>query len=575
MVYAIRTWRPEVILTHEPEYGDYNKFGHKLTGRVATRAFASAADPAAFPEHLEEAGLDPWQVQRLYYNMNHPIDGGLHPPSLAIDLGGYSAQLGCTHVYRLHRAVHYYWSKGRKEADVIPRWEGSWQGPIRRYHLARSIGPDVFGDIIPDREELSASRAASLTDAQAQEAAEWEEFMSELTRKPEDRGRSIGRFMAEQTAHPMVPVLALNRAREVEAEDPEAALALFGRFVVESPDREEAYRACLRTIDLLERLERPDDADSLRTGLAAQFPDMPEAQDGWLALARRLMRRDDYQAAWEHYRMPPVDWNPSPGEKARTQFEMGNAARLAGDGDSARKLYASSAESADGTSVWVANARAELDILSGKLPSASRIAVSVRTGTPPMIDGRLTDPVWLSADPVTDFAPLHVAWFDQPQPTEAWFAYDDDALYVAARCSDRHHETLDSGTIQDHTRDLWRSNYLAWIIDPPRTYLPGRDHWGKYWLVFAGTGPDDNRQWPAVAHRDSQGWTAEAAIPWSRLAAKPSAGDVWAVNIYREREAPTAVPAEGGFRWVEKTLWALPYVHSRVEPWLVGYLMFR
>lgn len=575
MVYAIRTWRPEAILTHEPEYGDYNKFGHKLTGRVATRAFASAADPGAFPEQIEEAGLKPWQVQRLYYNMNHPIDGGLHPPSLAIDLGGYCAQLGCTHVYRLHRAVRYYWSKGRKEADVIPRWEGSWQGPIRRYHLARSIGPDVFGDIIPDRENLSASCAASLTDAQAQEAAEWQEFTSELSRKPEDRDRLIDRFIVEHTAHPMVPILVLNRAREVEAEDAEAALALFDRFVAESPDREEAYRACLRTIDLLERLERPDDADSLLTGLAAQFPDMPEAQEGWLALARRFMCRDEYGAAWRQYQMPPTTWSPSPGERMRIQFEMGNAARLAGDEDSARQLYASSAEAADGTSLWAANARAELEILSGQLPSASRVVVSVRTETPPTIDGLLTDSVWLSAEPATGFVPLHAKWFDQPQPTQAWFTYDDDALYVAARCSDWHHETLDSGIIQDHTRDLWQNNYLAWMIDPTRTYLPGRDRWENHWLVFAGTRPEDNKQWPAAAHRDSQGWTAEAAIPWSRLGVKPSAGDVWAMNIYREREAPTAVPAEGGFRWVEKTLWALPYVHSQVEPWLVGYLAFR
>jgi len=576
LVYLIRTWRPEIILTHDPIYGDYNKFGHKLTGYAATKAFGSAADPGAFREQIEEAGLDPWQANRLYYNMNHPIAGGVHPPSLAIDLGGYSAHLGCTHSYRLHRAVHYYWSKGHKEADVIPRWRGSWQGPVRRYHLARSVGPDLFGDIIPDREALAAARASSLTDQQAGEAADWEQFASALTEESETRrDQLVDQFIARRPAHPMAPILLLNRGREIESEEPEAALDLLDRFAAASADREEAYRAYLRTIDLLERIGRIEEADGRRISLAREYADLPEARGGWLQLARALMRRSEYEQAWQRYQTRPADWSPSPGEAARVHFEMGNAARLAGNEEAAQQLYASAAETADRTSLWATNARAEIDLHAGRLPSHAKLVVAERTQFPPTIDGRLIESIWESADAASGFLPLHSEWFEKPQPTEARFAYDDENLYVAALCRDQYHETLDPAIIRDHRQALWRRNYVAWVIDPERTYLRGREYWQKHWIVFAGTGPEEEREHPAAACRDRHGWSAEAAIPWSRLGRQPSGGDVWAVNIYREREAPTAVPAEGGFRWVEKTGWAVPYVQSRAEPWLVGYLAFR
>ncbi len=76
MVEAIRTWRPEVIITHEPVYGEYNKMGHKMTGRIATFAFDSAGNPDAFPE-LIQIGLKPWQPKKLYY-----FSGGKHSETI-------------------------------------------------------------------------------------------------------------------------------------------------------------------------------------------------------------------------------------------------------------------------------------------------------------------------------------------------------------------------------------------------------------------------------------------------------------------------------------------------------------
>lgn len=62
VVEAIRTYRPEVILTFEPE-GGYGHPDHIKACEVATRAFHLAGDPTRYPDQ----GLPPWQPKKLYY----------------------------------------------------------------------------------------------------------------------------------------------------------------------------------------------------------------------------------------------------------------------------------------------------------------------------------------------------------------------------------------------------------------------------------------------------------------------------------------------------------------------------
>jgi hypothetical protein len=62
---------------------------------------------------------------------------------------------------------------------------------------------------------------------------------------------------------------------------------------------------------------------------------------------------------------------------------------------------------------------------------------AVRSETPVKVDGTLDDPVWLQATPAVGFVqsePVH----GEPatERTEAFVAFDDDTLYVAAYCHD-------------------------------------------------------------------------------------------------------------------------------------------
>lgn len=66
MVAAIRAYRPDIIITHEGVFGDYDKPGHKVSGRAGLLAFeSSGGETDQWPE-LTRMGLKPWQPKKLY-----------------------------------------------------------------------------------------------------------------------------------------------------------------------------------------------------------------------------------------------------------------------------------------------------------------------------------------------------------------------------------------------------------------------------------------------------------------------------------------------------------------------------
>ncbi|MEA1996438.1 MAG: YCF48-related protein, partial [Gemmatimonadota bacterium] len=66
LVAAIRTYRPDVVLTHDPVFGEYDKPGHKLTGRATLEAFSTAGGEVDRWPELTRLGLGPWQPKKLY-----------------------------------------------------------------------------------------------------------------------------------------------------------------------------------------------------------------------------------------------------------------------------------------------------------------------------------------------------------------------------------------------------------------------------------------------------------------------------------------------------------------------------
>jgi hypothetical protein len=173
-----------------------------------------------------------------------------------------------------------------------------------------------------------------------------------------------------------------------------------------------------------------------------------------------------------------------------------------------------------------------------------------RTG-PVTIDGRLDEPAWDAATPITSFRQTQP--LEGPpgtQRTEIRILYDDDALYIGARMYDslgargvrtrlaRRDDMLDldNGGLSQITSDK-----LTITLDPFHDHLTRAvfeiNPSGSFGDALGAGGdnldPSWDPVWQGAAHIDSLGWTAEIRIPFSQLRFNPDSGRVWGLQIVR------------------------------------------
>jgi LmbE family N-acetylglucosaminyl deacetylase len=96
VVWNIRRFQPDVIITRFPTTGEGGHGHHTASAILAVEAFKLAGDPSAFPDQLKYVA--PWQPRRLFWNRFsfQPIkaDDPSVAKSLRLDVGTYNATLG-------------------------------------------------------------------------------------------------------------------------------------------------------------------------------------------------------------------------------------------------------------------------------------------------------------------------------------------------------------------------------------------------------------------------------------------------------------------------------------------------
>ena len=189
---------------------------------------------------------------------------------------------------------------------------------------------------------------------------------------------------------------------------------------------------------------------------------------------------------------------------------------------------------------------------------AAVTAVRVEPAARPSLDGRLDEPAWARAAPITRLIQRDP---DEGTPSseavDVRFLYDADALFVAARLYDSEPRRIvsrlarrDASTHSDEFRLFLDSHHdhrtaFEFIVNPAGV---------KSDVLIGGDGAYDDNSWDpvweAATSVDSLGWTVELQIPFSQLRFSRAPTQVWGVQVERwiERKHELAM-----FPFVAKT----------------------
>jgi hypothetical protein len=245
----------------------------------------------------------------------------------------------------------------------------------------------------------------------------------------------------------------------------------------------------------------------------------------------------------------------------------------------------------------------------GATPPPVQRYVALRTLGPITVDGHLDDPTWqvvVWSEPFVD-----IEGSRKPVPpwsTRVALAWDDEALYIAARMEEPHLWA----TITQRDAVIFHDNDFEMFLDPDgdthRYYELEINALGTVWDLFldrpyrdAGRALDD---WnigglrSAVALQgtlndpadEDEGWTVELAVPWSGLQdpdgdpeQRPHHGDRWRINFSRVQwhlvfdtvGYRKAVTADGRVRAEQNWVWSPQDAINMHMPEMWGVVEFH
>jgi len=218
---------------------------------------------------------------------------------------------------------------------------------------------------------------------------------------------------------------------------------------------------------------------------------------------------------------------------------------------------------------------------------------ALRIQTPLTIDAVLDEAVYSQISPAADFTQLQ-PYNGKPsmQPTQAWFFYDENAIYVGAMLYDSAPDSIFN--YLSERDNIGTSDYFGVYIDP---YNQGQLSYG-FFLTPAGVqvdikaiktsdGDNETSSWDAVWESKTRitdkGWIVELRIPYSALRFSENAGSNWGMNMFRNIRRYNSNNSWNnvdrnisGFIHQEGTLSGLhdikPPFRLSISPYLAGYV---
>jgi hypothetical protein len=598
LVLALRTWRPEVVVTDHPDPRTGSPAG-ALVAEALHQAFGQAADPKAFREQIEHLKLKPWQPARVFAVWDRRegaevvLDGSpvlpplqASPNEFAQAAAGLLAEKAQSlPVQRFFRALDSraglaaprylmdgvalpYGGEARRpqpQATELP--PELLRAMKTRQNLQRLAETPLKG--IADPSKLLAQIAPALHGLPAEQgAAAAFAVANQYARRGEwELAREAFLLMVDRyPAHPLAVdayrwLVRHNSSSEARRRHEMGQFLLVTRLAGTKPQlrqdlpkktKEQLEKEKLPPSHILQGAER----ERYLTGGET------EGDQRGVYLASKEETRQWYRGCLEVGNRLAA-FGPLFATDPSTQFCLQAAKRQLGDFNGPRDWYAKfKADHADGP--WREAAASELWLIERNGQPPRPVGGCRLTEQKPYLDGKLDDACWQGLKPLV----LRNAVGDtiKDYPTEAWLAYDQEYLYLAVRCG--HPADRYLAPVKGRTRDadLRAFDRVSLLLDLDRDYSTCfhlqidqrgclfEDCWGdKSW----------NPRWFVAVHSDKTGWCAEAAIPLTELTGdRVTLGTTWACNVVR------VLPGRGVQGW------SLPAdVEPRPEG--LGLLMFQ
>jgi photosystem II stability/assembly factor-like uncharacterized protein len=555
LVRELRTWRPDVVVTL-----DATAVGDEplapLIERLVLESVAAAADAAQFPELTSDAGLNAWQVKKVY---------GLLPEGSRGDASISTSQFAP----RLGSALADWTGQARQLLSAT--CESAPDSCSLR--LLSSALPnteksrDLFGDIRLASGSEARRRLANLPDGDLDQM-----------RRLAARRRQMQTLLERSAGN---PVWAGEVANLVDGLDAKSGGELLFQLA-------EQYRAA-------GKLDLAADTYSL---LARRWPEHPLAEPAlkWLVqfyasseMAQRMTNRaatgmgqaktDTVASAVQQTSAVTrldSDTRPTVGlsrddrlrrakllgeylEQARpslyaepsVRFPLVVADRGLGFSNPAERYFLTLHQLPE-TDPWRRCAETEQWFINPEgSPPPKTLGSCRRTTERPHLDGKLVEAFWQKAERLrlrtadagrqADLAAAQMPAGKRetgPTTSEVRFACDSEYLYLAIRCSKA---TGVDYSPDDRTRprdaDLSQHDRVTVRLDVDRDYTTAFELTvdDRGWTRDACCGDATwDPTWYVAADSDESSWSVEAAIPLAELVAEPpSARQVWAVAIRR------------------------------------------
>jgi LmbE family N-acetylglucosaminyl deacetylase len=181
VVWAIRKFRPDVIITRFPTTGEGGHGHHTASALLAVEAFTAAADPSKFPEQMKL--VQTWQAKRLFWNNFIPapdskidlsglfkLDVGSYLPLLGKSIGELAAESRSQHksqgfgVKNVRGELMEYFTQlagDKVEKDIFEGIQTDWNRISNTKGIAAKLS-EIIHSYMPDKPEASISQLSEL-----------------------------------------------------------------------------------------------------------------------------------------------------------------------------------------------------------------------------------------------------------------------------------------------------------------------------------------------------------------------------------------------------------------------------